>query len=540
MGCTSSQCILSVTFEEQTRKSNHDFTSYTTARAWISSQFPDLCQHPYRLQTFQTPPLTIKNAQDYASLHKRYSGELQLLAVLEKPKRYRPEIFEKLPNSIFKVRKGKEDIEATGFLLSPRLCLIGISREVHQYHALFEDGTSLNFKKDGIMVPIGEFVLTELDLTSQWASKTMLNKPIVMEKDVSHSQGILMYYARNRSVLQELVSKFQVSGEHICFDKKALDNCTSGAPVFSDNGKVFAVYSSNGKAITVAEIAKILEQESEGLDISYQEAIEEALALSSIPIEKSTGIDETWGSVSVFIDSRKSSLVVGGEKEVKGLDAKDGSSIALTPYGVMITGCDDIGNKNKAWIFNRKSIKNISDTNKKHVNHSSIFFQLKVFVISGKYTSAVEVYDFKTKIWEETSKLPSKRIHTSLVISSDTLYMFGGLKPKNKPTKAIWKYTECAWEKCVFKLPQYIIGPGILLIEPGRILVFGGKVSKEDFNLKCWTLSMISGESEEFCDFESEMVFGSYPTTKLEKELAIFSNNGERVAYDRLSKKLVM
>ena len=540
MGCASSQYIVSVTFEEETKKSKQDFSSYTAARAWVSSQFPELCQHPYRLQTFQTPPLTIKNAQDYTSLHNRYSGELQLVAVLEKPKRYLPEIFEKLPNSIFKVRKGKEDIDATGFLLSPRLCLVGVRRHIHRYHALFEDGTTVDFKKNGVMLHVGEFALIELDLTSQWASKTLLNKPIVMEKDTTHSQGIIMYYARNRSVLQEFVSKFKVSGEYICFEEKVLANCTPGAPVFSANGKVFAVYSGNGKAVTVAEIAGLLQKEAANEYSGYQEAIEEALALSSIPIEKSAATDETWGSVSVFLDSQRSLLVVGGETEVKGLDAKDGSSAALTPFGVMITGCDEIGNKNKAWIFDGKSIDSICDTNKKHVNHSSIFFQRKVLVVSGKYTSSVEVYDFKTNTWEETWKLPSKRMHTSLVVYSDALYMFGGLKPKNKPSKAIWRYTESAWEKYGFKLPEYIIGPGILLIEPGTILVFGGEYSKDDFNHKCWTISMNSGESNEFCEFEPEMIFGSYPTTKLEKELTILSNRGEKITYDRLLRKLLV
>lgn len=542
MGCTSSQCILSVTFDSQVKKTKQNLSNYSAARAWISSNFPELHQRPFRLQTFQSPPLTIKNSQDYISLYKKHAGELSLLVVLEKSKRYKPEIFDKFLYSIFKVRRGKEDIEATGFLLSPRLCLIGIGKDIQEYHALFEDGTSVGFKQNGIVLPIGEFALVELDVSSQWASRTLLKKPITLDTSVPQGQGIILYYSKTKPVLQEYLSTFVNDNNFVVFEQKPLASCTPGAPVFNEAGKAFAVYSGKGKAVVITEIAKKLEQESEFLNLSYQEAVEEALILSDFAIPKRVGKNESWANMSVFIDSERASLVMGHDKSAtvfEGVDAKEGSSIALTPYGIVITGCDDLGNKNKAWLFNGKTIANISNLHRKHVNHSSIFFELKVLVVSGKYTSKVEAYDFQSKVWEEISALPSKKCYTSLLVFRDVLFMFGGLKSHNLPSRAIWKYEKNDWEKCKLKLTEALIGPGVVQCE-GKIIVFGGMNNYEEYSKNTWTVDINTGEIKSLSVFPVEMVFGSYPTSKFENEIMIFSNRGEKVSYNKSLQKLVV
>lgn len=284
MGCTSSHCRFVVTFENSTKKTEQHLANYKAARAWISSQFSELKQKPYRLQTQHEPPLTIKNNQDYISLYKRHSGELRLVVVLEKAKRYKPELFSTISNSIFKVRKGKEDIEATGFMLSPRMCLIGISENIYEYHALFEDGTSLNFKPDGILISIGSFSLVELELTSKWVSKTIQNKPLTMESDCADNQAVIFYYSTTRPVLQEYLGQFTKSSKNsrIAFEPKPLTYCTPGAPVFNEKGKIFAVYLGKGKALRVEKIVRKLEDETDTMSRSYQEAVEESLALSSV------------------------------------------------------------------------------------------------------------------------------------------------------------------------------------------------------------------------------------------------------------------
>ena len=126
MGCTSTASILTVTFNSTKKTPKQKFSDYSALRAWISNEFLELREKAYKLQVYQKPSIKIKNAFDYYSLLKKYSGELNLEAIIEKSKRYKPEIFGKITPSIFKIRKGKDDVEAVGFFLSPRLCLIGI------------------------------------------------------------------------------------------------------------------------------------------------------------------------------------------------------------------------------------------------------------------------------------------------------------------------------------------------------------------------------------------------------------------------------
>ena len=168
MGCTSTASILTVTFNSTKKTPKQQFSDYSALRAWISNEFLELREKAYKLQVYQKPSIKIKNAFDYYSLLKKYSGELNLEAIIEKSKRYKPEIFGKITPSIFKIRKGKDDVEAVGFFLSPRLCLIGISENVNDYHALFEDGSSLSFKEDGVFIVVGAgLAIAELELTNQ-------------------------------------------------------------------------------------------------------------------------------------------------------------------------------------------------------------------------------------------------------------------------------------------------------------------------------------------------------------------------------------
>jgi Kelch motif len=568
MGCTSSKSVVLVTYESNTKALSQKMTSYLTIRSWISDQFPELNQQPYRIQTYKNPTTTIKNTQDYINLLKRSSGELHLEAVVEKPKRFKPEVFQDMYSSIFKVRKGQEDIEATGFMLSPRLCLLGINKGLYDHHALFEDGTSLSFKQEGVMIVLGDFLLAELEITPEWVLNTLKNKPLVLENDAKQPQALVLYYSKTKPVLQEYQGEFELDSECILMDPKSLRYCTPGAPVFNNFGKVFGIYLSKGKAVLVKKIIKNIETGFENLDQSFQEAFDEAFTLSNIKIPKN--LMQTWNNLSAYIDPSSLSLVLDQDDELfykndpiescnsgykplvlsqilsifiqnyNGLQAQEGSSIVLTPYGIFITGCNQLGSSKKAWLFNQNAIIAIEDMNKKHINHSSIYLQQKVFVVSGKYTRTVETYDFNSKSWTNHSKLPNKRSYTSLLVYKSTLYLFGGVSSRLKIYNSILKLDEDTWTVCNFFLNKNLLGPGVILIEDDKVIVFGGMTNDDQYNNDAWIYSMDTGESNYYQEFDVDMVFGSYPTSLIDKDIVIYSNKGEKVNYSCNLNKLLI
>ena len=536
MGCTASSSMFKVTYLSETKQTKVNLPTYAAARAWITSQFSELHQQPYRLQTFQVPPVIIKNTQDYVSVFNRYQGELHLQVVLEKTQKYKYEILKKLSPSIFKIRRGLEDIEATGFMLSPRFCLLGINKNIHNYHALFEDGTSLLFKKDGIMISVGEFSIAELEITPQWATKTLGRDAITLDTNYNYDHAVLLYYSTSRTVIQEYTGEYAIENQKVCFNAKEVSLSTPGAPVFSSNGKVFAIYTKNGIAETASNIIKNLAQQIEFLDISYQEAIEESLMLSNVFNYKIKTEKENWDTMSGFINTGNSSLILIQDNEIKsygGMDAKEGSSMAYTPLGIIITGSDNLGSKKKAWIFNGNSIESLPDLKQKHVNHSSLYFENKVYVISGKYNSYVEALDLQTKNWIEVCNLSSKRAFTSLIISNNCLYLFGGVKSKKRISRSIWKFVDNTFEKCSFKLPEKILAPGIILFKSSHVIVFGGMVSDDEYNKKVWEISLDDGMINDSEPFDISMTFGVYPTTKSNKGIILYSNRGEIILYDK-------
>ena len=541
MGCTSTASILTVTFNSTKKTPKQKFSDYSALRAWISNEFLELREKAYKLQVYQKPSIKIKNAFDYYSLLKKYSGELNLEAIIEKSKRYKPEIFGKITPSIFKIRKGKDDVEAVGFFLSPRLCLIGISENVNDYHALFEDGSSLSFKEDGVFIVVGAgLAIAELELTNQWILNTVETKPILLDEKNDYEQAVLLFYSKSRPVLQEFIGSYKVSGHFASFDEKMTRECVCGAPLLSDSGKVFAVYTGKGLALFVSEIIKTIESEMDNLDLSLQEAVDEAFVLSKINVKTQNITKNHLSGLSAYMDLNNSSLILCQNEsftEYKGIDAKDGSVLIFTPFGIVITGCDVSGNRKKSWIFTENKISYLPDMNKSHLYHSSIFFDNKIFVISGKYTNFVETFDSKSNKWLIESQLPEKISYSNVLAEGNSLYLFGGRVSKEVSRK-IYKFTDNQWVLCEFSLPKPIFGIGIIRIFNTDILIFGGKGPYDKFNHNTWIFSLNKGTCQDFQKFTIKMTFGWYPTAEIKNDIIVFSNNGEKVRYNKLEHQL--
>jgi hypothetical protein len=127
--------------------------------------------------------------------------------------------------------------------------------------------------------------------------------------------------------------------------------CVCGAPLLSDSGKVFAVYTGKGLALFVSEIIKTIESEMDNLDLSLQEAVDEAFVLSKINVKTQNITKNHLSGLSAYMDLNNSSLILCQNEsftEYKGIDAKDGSVLIFTPFGIVITGCDVSGNRKKS------------------------------------------------------------------------------------------------------------------------------------------------------------------------------------------------
>lgn len=532
MGCTNASCLLHVTFGSSKKQASQPLTSYKTLRTWINSSFPDLSEKPYRIQLETDPPQIIKNSQDYQQVYSKYSGKLSLHIVLEKPKRYRPDLFDKLTNWIFKVRKNNEDVEATGFMLSPRMCLIGVTQGHYNYHALFEDGSTLEFKQNGVLLVIGKFSLIELQVTNDWIAKHLSTKQILLDPSSTINKVVIFYYCRSRAILQELVQEdTKLEGLYLMFNVKSSSNCTPGSPVFNDQGKVVAIYESEGKASSIAKFIHEIEAVLDSVDVSFQEAVQEAVVLSGVNLKLPEIVPDPWANYSVFIDTIKSSLVYSDQKSVNfaQVEAKTGSSVAITPFGIVITGQDESGNKRKAWVFNGKSVESLKDMNEKHLNHCSLFFMNMVFVVSGSYSKAVEIYDFHSQSWEVFNELPGKRSFTSLLEHKNSLYLFGGLKAKKQVSKSIMCLKDREWIKVELKLPEKLAGLGVFLRGKHEIIIFGGFNIIKEYNSTVYSLDMRHSTSSPITSAFLESEFGNFPTTSTPSYLIFYSTTGTQI-----------
>jgi hypothetical protein len=544
MGCTNTVCAVYVMHESGEKHTNQPLTSYKALRSWINSSFPDLSQKPYKIQTDSVPSQVIKNSRDYLQIYSKHSGRLNLKVLLDKPKRYKPEIFEKLSNWIFKVRKEGEDVEATGFMLSPKMCLVGIKDNHFQYHALFEDGSTLQFKADGPVVILQDFSLLELEVTNEWISKHMSSSHILLDCKSTPIKLIMFYYSKSRPILQEFILENpEVSKESFNINPKSISSATPGSPLFSDSGHLIGVYHSQGKAIRSHHLIQEIESNFPNLDKSFQETLEETVILSGITLHKSSpSTDDSWKNMSVFLDTEKSSLVLSSEDLSQGslearVAAKSGSSVAVTPFGILISGQDDQGDRRKAWIFDGKTMQNIRNM-KKHVNHSSIFFKSKVFVVSGSSTASVETYDFQLHDWQVFNALPKKRSCTSLAVVSDQLFLVGGVKNKQKLSKSILVLNDLQWEKLRVSLPAPLAGLAVFKSGSKSLVLFGGFSEGHENNSKLWKLNLSREKIKEICIIKLNSIFGSFPVTYSEDLVTIYSNTGNKVQINPISLSL--
>ena len=535
MGCTSSSSSISILHETSRKQSNQPLTTYKALRTWINSSFPELAAKPYKVLTDSNPPQTIKNSRDYQMIYSKFSGQLNLKVVVDKAKRYKAEVFDKISKWIFKVRKENEDVEATGFMLSPKMAIVGIESGLEEYHALFEDGSTLMFKDNGLKLASG-LALVELNMTNDWIKKHMNVTQVLMNLELKVGKIVLLYYSRNRTILQEFVVDLnEITQAEIKFDKKSTSTATPGSPVFDESGKVIAVFTGDGTAIVVKKLLEGIETGLVSLDTSFHEKIEEAVILSGITIPKPSDQKDAFKNMSVFIDTEKSTLIYSSydDQNEEAIEATSGSSVALTPFGVLISGQDDSGDRQKSWLFNGKSMQSLKPLKKSHVNHSSIYFNSKVFVVSGSSSSAVEIYDFQQHDWQILNNLPSKRSFTSLVSTKTKLYLFGGKKAGKKLSRSILCLNEMQWEKIQIKLPQRIYGIATCDLGRNKVLVFGGVGEAGEFCSEAVIINLKKGIIEKKKHQGVNAVFGSFPVSYSDDVIVVYSNNGEKVTLDR-------
>lgn len=115
-----------------------------------------------------------------------------------------------------------------------------------------------------------------------------------------------------------------------------------------------------------------------------------------------------------------------------------------------------------------------------HINHCSVLYNEKVYVISGSHNNRVEAFDIKSNEWEKIPKLPRRRELASATVIMDRIFVFGGKNDKDNYSKKIFYYDNKDWAVFEYKVPVKACGIGVLNISEGQVLLFGGNSQEKN------------------------------------------------------------
>ncbi len=101
--------------------------------------------------------------------------------------------------------------------------------------------------------------------------------------------------------------------------------------------------------------------------------------------------------------------------------------------------------------YNWSKLDAIGSPMGRHEN-AFVLFDNKFYLIGGRKVNTVDVFDPKTKQWENKNKTPFEMHHFQAVVHKDVIYVVGamtGRYPTEKPLENIWKYYPATdkWEK---------------------------------------------------------------------------------------------
>ena len=118
--------------------------------------------------------------------------------------------------------------------------------------------------------------------------------------------------------------------------------------------------------------------------------------------------------------------------------------------GILITGKSSDNKWNKAWVYDGKKVKSISNLAFQHKHHCGAFCKDKAYIISGKFTSEVEVWHGDK--WKTIEPLPLTLTYASATGFNDNIIVCGGCSTEKYMNK-VYMYSQMRWEALEFKLP---------------------------------------------------------------------------------------
>ncbi|OMJ75367.1 hypothetical protein SteCoe_25524 [Stentor coeruleus] len=162
------------------------------------------------------------------------------------------------------------------------------------------------------------------------------------------------------------------------------------------------------------------------------------------------------------LDSKKTNLIIN-----------KGATYTTTPYGLIVTF-------NKTAYQITDNLTELENLKHKHVYHSSVWHNNKLYVISGKKCKEVEYLDIYMK-WHIDKPLPKAAKKNAAVCSvNNSIYLMAG-KDDNKLSNSVLKFT-VIWKVLKWSSPWKYEGMG-LLTNKNSFLLFGG-IGKKNKNYK--------------------------------------------------------
>ena len=555
MGCFGSKPKLRVEYRGQTKTVHQTVCDVASLHSYVQTNFPDLMSHAFYFRDSEDTSQVVSSDTELKSL-MHFKPFLKLQVEKVRPFEFPDPRWQALSNSVFKLRQKGHELAGTGFMVTQRIAITttenfsGVSA-LKQYSALFQlDSVEVNFNSE-VFIPFPDqdsirFAVVELAPDSEQTEFLDSLTPIPLQSTLfaeNKSLATVIYYTRNFPVLQAKTSEIHLFDHKFFAFEEALKEGSSGAPVLNSEAKligVFSSYKSDDMPGSVLNVEYIVEKLSNHQESTLETepchlAIERIWKSSSLESRQKFNFSES----TCFLDTRNRNMVIFNASSCTASIVPDlppferGSSAVCTPKGILITGPNQHGSQKSATLFDGVAFVKVQNTAEKHSFHCSVHLEGKVYVISGKKTNAVEMFDLVEKTWKQAPPIPKKKFNFSGIVVSGSIFVLGG-QEKTRVTHSVWKLENSEWTKLSFHLPFKLSNAGAILVEAHKLLIFGGVINQEDEqidNEQVWELNLNSGKTNSVKGLKLNISFGSFQPVDKQNEAVIFSNSGQLLRY---------
>lgn len=476
---------------------------------------------------------------------------------LDKRVKLSNKILENIHRGILKVRQKGHNIEATGVLIAHNLILTTAEQlrgkaNLKDYSVLSNDGREVFFKENGIFIEIGEpphfhFVVAEIDSYS-----TLNDLPLVkLQKEFkgnTNEEAIVVYFTKQRPIIQESTGQVQtLSFPYFTLVDLNLREGSSGAPIFNQKGELIGLYSPYlpvGSAVSINFItSELLKNKLD--DSGWGLVVRELVNFSGLfmdDMEENQADNESECSERVpelgpcFYRKEDSLLFYFKEYELlkREVPLESGTGDVAVSCGsyVILTGKNNENEYKSAWKIDQQGVVELPAMKQPHKHHSSVYFNKKLYVFSGKYTRKCESWDESKRQWSAETALPYSISHNSACAHADKVYLLGGLIDFEY-SSTILCYFESIWDELVIQLPFNAINIGTFCTGNNRIFILGGYTatdSKPCASYVAWRLNIETGKTRSI-PLKKHLVFSGSPFHNTESVFSHFSSTGDYIQY---------